>query len=123
MHIIYRLCDAAGKNRPEWFSKEKCLRNFLDVFAAPAVYQSNGVHHHLHFVLDGACLQTITNLEQALVRCRVPLPWISTYYINERHNARFDVKQANEKPRTQNGASLLMKNALPRRQEFPIVTL
>ncbi|KKN20010.1 hypothetical protein LCGC14_0940030 [marine sediment metagenome] len=88
MHIIYRLCDAAGKNRPEWFSKEKCLRNFLEVFAAPAVYQSSGVHHYSHFILDGLCHEAYIDFERALVHCRVPHSWLSAIYINERHNAR-----------------------------------
>jgi len=43
MHIIYRLCDKPGKDRPAWFSKRACLRNLLRVF---------GPEHEYHFLCD-----------------------------------------------------------------------
>ena len=38
MHIIYRICDSIGKDRPEWFSKEACLLSCVKTFPTAAFY-------------------------------------------------------------------------------------
>lgn len=81
MHIIYRLCDSPGKDRPEWFSKEKCLRNFLEVFAPSG-------RHDCHFILDAVGAETSGMLARATQDHLDPVSTFKLLHINEHHNAR-----------------------------------
>jgi len=91
MQIIYRLCGSKGKDRPDWFSKEKCLENFLQVFGNHRLGLPREDWHALHFVVDGPC--SIVDAMPKVISDRLsdidsPGRPVSFHHINERHNAR-----------------------------------
>jgi hypothetical protein len=77
MQIIYRLCDAEGKNRPSWFSKQACLASCAKAFAP------NNSDASWHLICDGVSTETVTKAHE-LLRHRE----CQFVFLHERDNAR-----------------------------------
>jgi hypothetical protein len=77
MHIIYRLCDAEGKNRPPWFSKQACLASCLKVFD-PVTTDSSW-----HLICDDVSTDTVTKAHELLGASECQF-----VFLHERDNAK-----------------------------------